>query len=197
MLDSYCFCFVFVPATFIGIDVAFTSPWRPHTDGPSSFSISLHCDHFLFCAPPSLIFLEIVCFIIILLILPFLLWSSFPCIRNDRPCHCLWPSRAPTLALRILEYHRIANLIPGMVFSPKTDSLIKILFYCLVCNQGGKTCRSVPALIQTSFWLNKYLLQFSVVTIVMCQYKFDNNIHQQLLDPSAKWTREVVSSNRY
>ena len=111
------------------IDAAFTSPWRPHTDGPSSFSISLHCDHFLFCAPPSLIFLEIVCFIIILLILPFLLWSSFPFIRNDRPCHCLWPSRAPTLALRILEYHRIANLIPGMVFSPKKlTPLLKFFF---------------------------------------------------------------------
>ena len=98
VLDSYCFCFVFVPATFIGIDVAFTSPWRPHTDGPSSFSISLHCDHFLFCAPPSLIFLEIVCFIIILLILPFLLWSSFPFIRNDRPCRCTKPGTNVGLA---------------------------------------------------------------------------------------------------
>ncbi len=78
-------------------------------------------------------------------------------------------------------------------FSPqKTDFLSqKSLFYCSVGNQGSKTCRSVPALIQTSCWINKYLLQFSVVTLVIRQYDFNNNIHQ-LLDPSAKWTREGV-----
>ena len=113
------------PSHFHRDRAAFTSPWRPsHTDGPSSFSISLNCDHFLFCAPPSLIFLEIVCFI-----------NSFDSTFLVMIVFSLYPKRS-TLSLLTKPGTNVGswNIIELLIlflewFSPqKTDSLIKVFF---------------------------------------------------------------------